>query len=88
MVTIIRYLFKLGKIFQNKIQLPTLNTIDILGYPNNVKFLSFKLNGKSVQINTQKSTYYTLKRRLLINTLALIDLNRNGPAWILTWDNL
>lgn len=65
-----------------------MNIIEILGYPYKVKFSTFQLNKKAVKINTQKSKYYLFNNLLYINTNSLINLNQNGPKWVLSWENL
>ncbi len=71
--------------------MPKLNIIEVLGYSRNADFSSFKLDGQSVQINTQTSTNNPLRRRLYIETPNLIDLtalnNAQQSPSLLTWNH-
>uniref|UniRef100_A0A914UHD1 Glycosyl hydrolase family 31 C-terminal domain-containing protein n=1 Tax=Plectus sambesii TaxID=2011161 RepID=A0A914UHD1_9BILA len=73
------------------ITVPKLNIIDVLGYTHTADFNSFKLDGRSVQINTQLSSNNVFRKHLIINTPNLIDLTALNTAQqspsLLTWNH-
>ncbi|KAI1730111.1 Acid Alpha Glucosidase Relate [Ditylenchus destructor] len=72
---------------EEKVKLPTLNTIEILGYPFSPDWDSARLNGEDVYIGPDFSNYTPSKRILKIDVPKFIDLNKNGPVWTLIWNN-
>uniref|UniRef100_A0A914E8N9 Uncharacterized protein n=1 Tax=Acrobeloides nanus TaxID=290746 RepID=A0A914E8N9_9BILA len=68
--------------------LNTLDNIEILGYSYQPNLKSATLNGSPVSINTQLSSWSPFTKVLNITTSGLIDLNKNGPIWTLSWQNL
>uniref|UniRef100_A0A914E020 Uncharacterized protein n=1 Tax=Acrobeloides nanus TaxID=290746 RepID=A0A914E020_9BILA len=67
--------------------LKSLDNIEIFGYPYTPNLSTAKLNGNPITINTQTSSYSPFTKVLNITTTNFIDLNNNGPTWILTWNN-
>uniref|UniRef100_A0A914DF41 Alpha-glucosidase n=1 Tax=Acrobeloides nanus TaxID=290746 RepID=A0A914DF41_9BILA len=71
---------------QQNLILPTLDNIEIFGYAYSPNIATAKLNGNPVQILS--SSYSPFTQVLNISSPALIDLNKNRPNWILTWNNV
>lgn len=71
---------------QGSIALPTLDIIEIFNYPSPPNFRSFLLNGKSVNVNVQSSTYSGITKTLYISTVGLIDLT-SSEVITLQWSN-
>ncbi|EGT52649.1 hypothetical protein CAEBREN_12391 [Caenorhabditis brenneri] len=68
------------------ISLPTLDIIEIFNYPKAPNFRSFTVNGKTVNINVQKSTYSGVTKTLYISTPGLIDLT-SADSIVIQWSN-
>jgi alpha-glucosidase (family GH31 glycosyl hydrolase) len=64
-----------------------LDNIEIFGYPYTPSLASAKLNGQPANIDMSGSTYNSTTQFLSILTANFINLNQNGPTWILTWSN-
>lgn len=68
--------------------LPTLDTIEIFGYNNKPDFTTATLDGEKLPIEIGNTSYSQANKILKINTLNLIDLNKGGPKWIVSWANV
>lgn len=67
--------------------MPSLNLIEIFGYNYQPNFLSFKLNDQPINNRKTKFIYNKIKKILIINKKNLINFAKNGPVWILSWNN-
>ncbi|EGT43318.1 hypothetical protein CAEBREN_29741 [Caenorhabditis brenneri] len=72
---------------KGSVTLPTLDIIEIFNYPSPPNFRSFLLNGKSVNVNVQSSTYSGITKTLYISTQFLIDLT-SADVITLSWSNV
>ncbi|CAI5447193.1 unnamed protein product [Caenorhabditis angaria] len=66
---------------------PTLDTIEILGYPTQPSFDGIKLNGKSVNLDLTKSFYNSTSQQLILSSKGMIDLSANVKKFTLTFVN-
>lgn len=64
-----------------------MDNVEIFGYPFQPNFTSITLNEKPIKLDTQFSTYDSSTQVLNITAAGLINLNNNGPTWLLTWNN-
>ncbi|ULT85754.1 hypothetical protein L5515_005679 [Caenorhabditis briggsae] len=69
------------------VALPTMDIIEIFNYPSPPNFRSFTLNGSTVNINVQSSTYSGITKILYISTKNLIDLT-SSDVISLVWSNV
>ena len=69
---------------QTGIVLPTLDNIEIFGYPSLPDLKSFNINGSPVDAPT--SDYSPFSQIMNITATNFIDLN-TGDSWILQWKN-
>ncbi|CAL2041468.1 unnamed protein product, partial [Caenorhabditis brenneri] len=65
---------------------PTLDTIEILGYPSSPNFTGFKLDGASVSLDMSKTFYDASTQRVMISSKNLISLMalKKNTTWIAT----
>lgn len=66
--------------------MPTLDTLDIIGYRCHPKLSEVWLNGKPIQIDIQQSYYDDSKNRLLIIKKNLVNIG-NGKKQTLSWSH-
>ena len=64
-----------------------MDNIEIFGYSFNPNLTTFQLNGEPVTIDTNLTTYNQTTQVFNINKNSLLDLNTDGPIWLLTWEN-
>uniref|UniRef100_A0A914ECA2 P-type domain-containing protein n=1 Tax=Acrobeloides nanus TaxID=290746 RepID=A0A914ECA2_9BILA len=70
------------------LSLPSLDNIEIFGYPYQPNLKTATLNGNPLTINTATSSYSAFTQVLNITTSNLIDLNMNSQTLLVTWQNL
>jgi hypothetical protein len=68
--------------------LPTLDSIEILGYRSEPRLGSARKNDRPMSIPTNSSFYTPSKQNLKIRVPSLINLNDGGPQWEINWSNL
>ncbi|KAI6221726.1 hypothetical protein M3Y95_00992500 [Aphelenchoides besseyi] len=72
-----------------KIFIPSIEEIEILGYPLNVDFNSVKVNGNDAHIPIQDSSYDSDRKILLIRRpeSGFVFLSDLLDKWVITWNN-
>ncbi|KAI6171798.1 hypothetical protein M3Y98_00902200 [Aphelenchoides besseyi] len=72
-----------------KIFIPSIEEIEILGYPSNVDFNSVKVNGNDARIPVQDSSYDSDRRILRIRRpeSGFVFLSDLLDKWVITWNN-
>ncbi|CAL2041470.1 unnamed protein product [Caenorhabditis brenneri] len=66
---------------------PTLDTIEILGYPSSPNFTGFKLDGASVSLDMSKTFYDASTQRVMISSKNLISLMALKKKFTLSFSN-
>ncbi|PIC36194.1 hypothetical protein B9Z55_015280 [Caenorhabditis nigoni] len=66
---------------------PTLDTIEILGYPSAPNFSGFKLDGSSVTLDMSKTSYDASTQRVMISSKNLISLMALKKKFTLSFSN-
>ncbi|CAD6197216.1 unnamed protein product [Caenorhabditis auriculariae] len=67
------------------VPVPTLDILEIFDFRGTPDYRSFKLNGQTVNINVQTSSYSPITKRLYISTKGLIDLSKGDV--VLEWNS-
>ncbi|EFO91118.1 hypothetical protein CRE_30413 [Caenorhabditis remanei] len=66
---------------------PTLDTIEILGYPSAPNFSGFKLDGSSVTLDMSKSSYDASTQKLIVSSKNFISLMALKKKFTLSFSN-
>lgn len=66
---------------------PTLDTIEILGYPSSPNFSEFKLDGTAVKLDMNKSFYDASTQRVVISSNQMISLIALKKKFTLSFSN-
>ncbi|CAD5221335.1 unnamed protein product [Bursaphelenchus okinawaensis] len=75
--------------YQQFVELPKFDEIEVFGYPKNVNFNSVKINGKAVTVSKQQSGYSPFTKLLHLNAPnGLFSLNKGENQWKITWSNV
>jgi len=69
----------------SSLPLPTLNALEILGFPYQPSFSSLSLNGAPIAVDTNQSSYDSVKKILRIIAVPLINFSTGGNQWNLNW---
>ncbi|KHJ78816.1 hypothetical protein OESDEN_21559 [Oesophagostomum dentatum] len=71
----------------DRLNIPTLDTVEIFNYNNTADFNTFKLNGKKVELDQKALSYNKDTKILTISKKGLIDLT-SGESIELSWENV
>lgn len=64
-----------------------MDQIEIFGYPYAPNLNTITFNGDSIKIDSLLSKYDNSTQVLVLETKNFVDLNVNGPMWVVTWNN-